>query len=230
VKPRTDYSAIAARYDGDRAMYTVGADPEVVAHGGTLVDVGCGTGTWLAAQRVPRAIGIDPSAAMLRHVVGLAVVGRAEALPLATASASWVESRYCFHHFDDERAFFREAHRVLADGGVLRLVNVMPLEDPDFTLYDFFPEARAVDERRWRRSDELVAWMKAEGFVDVTYSVASTTTRVAVDDYVAILRSRTISQLALIDDDAFARGVGRLAEMEGTITDSATVWTFRARR
>ncbi|MEY2419383.1 MAG: hypothetical protein QOG90_2063 [Actinomycetota bacterium] len=230
MKPRTDYSAIAPRYDGDRAMYTVDADPEVAAHGGTLVDVGCGTGTWLAAQRLPRSIGVDPSAAMLRHVVGAAVVGRAEALPLATACASWVESRFCFHHFDDERAFLGEAHRVLAAGGVLRLVNVMPLEDPGFALYDFFPEARVVDERRWPRGEELVAWMAAAGFGDVTCTVESSTNPVAADEYLAILRSRTISQLALIDDDAFERGVARVAEMEGTIIDSAAVWTFRARR
>jgi SAM-dependent methyltransferase len=230
VKPRTDYSNIAPRYDRDRNVYAVEADPEVSAHGGTLVDVGCGTGRWLAAQDVPVAIGVDPSAAMLRNVAAPAVLGRAEALPLATACASWIESRFCFHHFDDERAFLGEAHRVLRGGGVLRLVNVMPLEDPAFVLYELFPETRAVDKRRWPRAEQLEAWMSGAGFGDITCETEPTTTRLPVEDYVEILRSRTISQLALIDDTAFARGLARAAELQGAVAESGAVWSFRGRR
>src|SRR5687768_3839198 len=72
---RTDYERLADRYDEDRAGWSIPRDDvvdEMLASGPVRVlDLGCGTGRWLAAQREAFGdadvawVGADPSAAML---------------------------------------------------------------------------------------------------------------------------------------------------------------------
>jgi SAM-dependent methyltransferase len=97
-----------------------------VAPGGGLargVDVGCGTGLSSRAFRsfVDCLVGVDPSAAMLaeaRAGGGPDVRGRAEALPIATASLDLVTIG-CAWHWCEAGPLLAEAARVLRPGGWL---------------------------------------------------------------------------------------------------------------
>ncbi len=92
----------------------------------TLVDIGCGPG---AAARYAARIGasvtaVDPADVMLRVGRLLTrtsairfVEGRAEALPVRSASSSVVWTIAAVHHWADVAAGAREVRRVLQPGG-----------------------------------------------------------------------------------------------------------------
>ena len=165
---RTDYERLAARYDEDRARWSVPADDVVTALLGSwtaarpvrVVDLGCGTGRWILPQRDALGaervtwLGVDPSAAMLtearrKGIAGL-VRGRAEDLPLANASVDYVVSSFVFHHIVDKERAIDELDRVLvADRAVVRISNIEPAAARGWWVYEHFPEAVAVDAARF---------------------------------------------------------------------------------
>lgn len=93
------------------------------AHGGTLLEVGGGTGR--IARRVEpdfeEVVLVDLQPATLaRAPPGLGrVVGDAGQLPVATGSVDAVLAVDAFHHFHEPEAVLAEARRVLAPGGSL---------------------------------------------------------------------------------------------------------------
>jgi demethylmenaquinone methyltransferase / 2-methoxy-6-polyprenyl-1,4-benzoquinol methylase len=97
-----------------------------------VVDVGIGTG--LLAREALRVIGpqgritgVDPSPGMMAQVREQHVhllQGRAEALPLASASADFLSMGYALRHLSDLRAAFAEFARVLRPGGRLLLLEI----------------------------------------------------------------------------------------------------------
>lgn len=101
-----------------------------VADGGTIVDLGCGTGNLLAAaaSAFPRAtlIGVDPSSALLakarsRTDLGSATLlrGGIEAIPLPDASADHTLSLLVLQEFSDRPAAMAEMRRITRNGGTI---------------------------------------------------------------------------------------------------------------
>jgi ubiquinone/menaquinone biosynthesis C-methylase UbiE len=219
----TDYEQLARRYDEDRARYDVAPDDVVTAliasaRPARVLDIGCGTGTWLAAHAELAAdsrttlLGADPSPGMLavartKGVTNLVCAG-AERLPLPDHALDYVVANFTFHHWAKATAL-DEVRRVLRRGGVFRIDNVEPAAAYGNWLYKFFPEARAIDDARFwptaRIADELVT----RGFdVDVTRD--SGESDVAATEALADADRRVISQLADLDDDAYERGLAQL--------------------
>jgi SAM-dependent methyltransferase len=91
------------------------------------LDVGCGTGalTGVVVDHCsPSAVlGIDPSAAFLRHAAATTgaafVAATAEALPVATASFDAVVSGLALNFVPDRDAAVRELHRACRPGGTV---------------------------------------------------------------------------------------------------------------
>jgi SAM-dependent methyltransferase len=97
---------------------------------GACLELGCGTGVWASLLRdlgwAP--VGVDVSAAMLRHATGRLPVARAEAERLPAGDASMAAVVSIMVHTDMPRypAVLGEAARVLRPGGVLVHVGVHP--------------------------------------------------------------------------------------------------------
>ncbi len=119
--------------------------------GETLLDVGCGPGTYhpaLAAADV-RLIGVDPSRGMLREACVRAPTGSyalaaamsdAQALPFGGACFDVAMANHMLYHVPDRRAALRELRRVLRPGG--RAVMATNGAD-NFAQFDALPQAAA---------------------------------------------------------------------------------------
>jgi ubiquinone/menaquinone biosynthesis C-methylase UbiE len=245
---RADYEQLAARYDEDRARWSIPRDDlvdDLLASRPAVrvLDLGCGTGRWLAAQRDligdPRVVllGADPSSAMLVHAraKGTAnlIRARAEGLPLEDAELDYVASSFAFHHFSDKDRALDEVGRVLRPGGVFRIHNMDPTAAAGWWLYEFFPEAIAIDAARFWPLARLADALEARDFtVDIDFDTGPV--EMPAGEALADAERRVVSQLALLDDDAYACGLARLRQAaalpDATVTTSQPRLRLTARR
>ncbi|MBI3890999.1 MAG: class I SAM-dependent methyltransferase [Candidatus Wallbacteria bacterium] len=232
--PRTDYEQIAPDYDRDRQEYDSFDDELAALLAGALnaaeaagaprllADVGCGTGTLLSRFEQDscdayqwKTVGFDPSRKMLSVAKGKVFSGAlaaaaAERLPLRDGSAGCVLSTFAFHHFHDFAAFLAQARRVLAPGGRLLLRNILPREGPEPLMYRFFPGAREIDSRRFPLRAPLLESLVAGGFVLEQSICTERLYRFTAERYLELCRKRTISQLHLLIDENFRRGMAAI--------------------
>ena len=244
---RQDYDAIAHLYDARNRDHTV--DQDLIAFlakrdtaGIRVLDVGCGTGKQLAADREAFAhlplIGVDLSFNMLRVAQHRApsaawVKGDGQALPLTSSSVDYVTNQYSYAHIPDKRAFFREVFRVLRPAGRFVLRNIDPWSMPDWIIYRFFPEARDVDYVDFLPIETLVALLGEVGFTNVAVARSQDEKKESLREFLARGR-HTASQFAAIPDAAFEAGRRRVQEALGdgttdvTRTSCAALITIRA--
>ncbi|MGI9140317.1 MAG: methyltransferase domain-containing protein [Gemmatimonadaceae bacterium] len=134
MRHRAQYDGLATTYDRRWQLYVARTTAATLARlppgtGGTVLDVGAGTGVLLDRLREQhphsRLIGADLSRGMLgvarerlRHGASL-VAGDAVSLPFDAASFDVVISSSSLHCWDDPAAGLRELSRVLRPGGHL---------------------------------------------------------------------------------------------------------------
>ncbi len=250
MKP-VDYTRVAKTYDSLPIRNSVARDEVLAArleapHAGPLrvLDVGCGTGTWLAAQArafAGRGVtwhGADPSDAMLAHARGklpeaTLVVAPAEALPFPDDHFAFVATRFAFHHFVDKPRALDELRRVMTPGGALFLTNIAPERMPGWWVFRWFAEAAAENARYWP-AERIHAALGDRG-LQVTMNVRQTGGSVALSEVVAQARVRDQSHLAALDDQAYARGLAALEQAlagdpDGTTPTEVAVLEIRALR
>jgi ubiquinone/menaquinone biosynthesis C-methylase UbiE len=230
----TDYDSVAERFDKRYSLYAydgvrdavlnfLGPDPVAT------LEVGCGTGHWLAKVEEDRRakasaersilVGIEPSAPMLARARGVApgarlVRARAEELPWRDATFDRIFCVNALHHFSDRHRFFAEARRILKPGGGVLSIGKDPHAERDsWWVYDYFEETLEIDRTRFARVRTLRGDLATAGFawadsyeadhIDVVHSASDALANGVVD------RSFT-SQLSVLSDEEFARGVARL--------------------
>ncbi len=118
-----------------------------------VLDIGCGTGTWIAMIAgcdLPgrRLIGLDYASAMCRmaqqkaEAVGDSrlqfVRGDAEHLPFDDGSFDVLTCSNSFHHYPHQAAAIKEMRRVLRPGGRLMLVDGFRDNIVGWVLFDVF--------------------------------------------------------------------------------------------
>jgi ubiquinone/menaquinone biosynthesis C-methylase UbiE len=244
---RTDYEQVAAVYDQNPTRLYQPADdviPDLLRARGevAVLDVGCGTGNWLTAQvaafqsRPIRWHGVDPSPAMLERAhtklpSAELRLGRAEALTYPAAAFDYVYSSFAFHHFEDKPRALDELLRVLKPSGMLRIVNVDPFKTPLWWPCVFFPETVAIDQARHWPSERLCSDLEARGF-EVTLHLVYDRLSTTIAHVLAEAERRDLSQLAILDDSAYQRGLERLRALDPAkrVPNESAVFTCTARQ
>ncbi len=202
-RPRVDYDRISSSYDrrfADSGTPGVGAALQVLAGvlgAERILEVGCGTGHWLAGlgsvhlppaglglsqsrlsssrPTSPCLYGLDLSAGMLgqarqRQRPLHLVRGRAGRLPFPDACFDLVYCVNALHHFDAPLAFVHEAWRLLRPEGALAIVGADPRTRQDrWYVYDYFPGTYEADLDRFPSWDTVWDWMAGAGFDHVAW-------------------------------------------------------------
>lgn len=162
-----DYDVEAASYDGtrggpERAAAVAAAVEPLLAAGGRVLDVACGTGIVTAGMAVGRSVfGVDRSAGMLSvaagRLPGRVLLGDAERLPVASGTVDAVLMVWLLHLLPAAAPALAEAVRVLAPGG--RLITTVDKSEAYFSVPSDLASATAPwrDPRDATDRFELVA-------------------------------------------------------------------------
>jgi ubiquinone/menaquinone biosynthesis C-methylase UbiE len=226
---RTNYDAIAQAYDQRyernefRALESVVDDFATRGESQRLLEVGCGTGHWLArlAARGVAVAGLDASLEMLakarEKLADVELVhGRAESLPWHDASFDRVLCINALHHFSDKVTFVREARRVLRPGGALLIIGLDPHSGFDrWFIYEWFDGVLELDLARYPATAEIREWLNGAGFSDIATSVAQHAVA-SLDAETAIqkgqLNRAATSQLTILTEAEYASALERIRE------------------
>jgi SAM-dependent methyltransferase len=222
-----NYDSVAATYDrrylendysGVERALTAFVGSNVT---GRVLEVGCGTGHWLQllGESGIRVAGVDASGNMLSHARARArgatlAHGRAEHLPWRSQTFERVFCINAFHHFEDKVGVLAEARRVLVPGGQVMTVGLDPHTGTDrWYIYEYFEPVLAIDKGRYPSTNQIREWMLALQFSSVRTSEAQhlpvrLSARSAIEQ--GRLRKGATSQLAVLTDDDYQRGVERI--------------------
>lgn len=245
---RVDYDRLASTYDRRFAQDAPGGVTralQALARGGhadRILEVGCGTGYWLAglgAASGPIAgslHGLDLSTGMLaqaqRREPRLRLIhGRASQLPFPSAAFDLVYCVNALHHFQRPRHFLSEARRLLRQGGALAIVGSDPRgAGSHWYVYDYFPGTYETDLARCPSWGTALDWLLAVGFEPVQWQLVER----IVDEKVGravladpFLEKSAASQLALLSEEAYAAGLGRIETALATAEAAGETLTFR---
>ncbi len=192
-----------------------------IRHARRILDVGCGTGRWLELLARPDrlTIGLDPSRGMLAQArlrlprVPL-VQAAGEALPFAPAAFDLITLVHVLQHLADPGRFIAETARCLAADGALALVGADP-DAPDnaWYIYDYFPGVEERDDARFPAWEQVRAWMEKAGFEKIEARTVEIIDTVWQGEQVfddAFLAKNATSQLAMLSDEAYRAGIGRM--------------------
>ena len=221
----TNYDELAGsfdrRYEGDDYTDVERMVLDFAEPGGRVLEVGCGTGHWLALLHAVGAevSGLDASPEMLHRarakVPGAELcLGSAERLPWTDAFFDRVLCVNAFHHFPQKREFIAEARRVLASTGALLIVGMDPHTRLDrWWVYEYFEGTLEIDRARFPASQTIRTWMQGEGFDEAVTVVAQHMQRQAPLSKASSggrLAKSSTSQLAVLSEDEYARGLERI--------------------
>lgn len=237
VAPSYDRRYERNRYDGVRAVLRRFVDG---AHGGTVAEVGCGTGHWLADLSdcgFSRLVGLDLSLGMLQQAHASApnarlVRGAADQLPWAADSLDRVFCVNALHHFQDQQGFISECRRVLRAGGGLLTIGLDPHCDGDqWWVYEFFPAALHADRVRYASTVIIRDWLSDAGFRTPVTEVAQ---HIPVEIPFESARQqgfvdrRATSQLMVISDGEYEAGMMRLLTEQPVLRASLRLYATKA--
>jgi SAM-dependent methyltransferase len=230
-----DYDSIAGSYD--RRFVNDPSDETLAAllglawetSPGRILEVGCGTGHWLTGlkNRTKNPVfqfqlhGLDLSIGMLFQARGKGgdlclVHGGAERLPYECDTFDLIYCVNALHHFTQPCDFINEAARLLKPTGILAVIGTDPRgHKDDWYVYQYFPGTFERDLARFPSWGTVVDWMVDAGFAEISLKPARhihdpKTGRVILDD--PFLEKNAASQLALVSDQEYQAGIGRIRE------------------
>jgi len=177
---REHFENIAGEYDRwkEKSAYyyrlLAGIYRERVPEGASVLEIGCGTGTLLAALSPARGVGVDVSPRM----VGFAAA-KHPSLSFRVADAEEFDPGETFdfviipdvvEHLSDVGAMFRSARKACHPGTRVIVTCVNPLWAPVLHLAELLGLKMPEGEHRWLPADELRRMAGGSGFDLAEYS------------------------------------------------------------
>jgi ubiquinone/menaquinone biosynthesis C-methylase UbiE len=224
-----DYNTIAPVYDRRYRDNDYGGIQHTLmefvsgAQSGTLLEVGCGTGYWLAqlAGQGYQVTGLDNSLAMLcqaqdQLLHGRLILGRAESLPFRARQFDRIFCINAFHHFSNKEVFVKEAYRVLKHHGGVLISGLDPHKGNDrWWIHDYFPQVIEIDRQRYPASEKIREMLSQVGFINCStietlHIPVKAPARSALES--GQLAKTSTSQLAILTDAEYERGINRLVQ------------------
>jgi ubiquinone/menaquinone biosynthesis C-methylase UbiE len=225
---RVNYDRIASLYDEPGRDHVVDPDlldfleqrPHFSLASLRVLDVGCGTGKQLAANRARfpqmNLLGVDLFVGMLhiaqQRAPGVAWgQGDAARLPLRGACIDYATNQFSYTHIQCKDDFMNEIYRVLKPGGRFALRHIDPFSMPNWILYRFFPASRELDFRDSIPVETFKQKLQSIGFVQIQVARQSQEYPQPLGEFLnyASARYRT-SQLIAIPDEEYQAGIWRL--------------------
>ena len=239
---RYDTTSVPDKYHDSRALTAADVDhwvrlvEEVLprAPGAVLLDLGCGTGRFtvpLADRLGIPVVGVDPSQKMLvqaaRHAEGRSFIeyreGSAESIPSEVDSAALIFMSNAIHHVRDIDRALQEMRRVLQPHGVVFIRNYVRENLASLPYPRFFPEAMQVSRDMLSARDTVVEQFTTRGFLRLTHGTVRQVTALNFEAYVEKVSNRVYSDLALIPDEAFERGLAQMKDARASFDSGAVL-------
>ncbi|NNE72462.1 MAG: class I SAM-dependent methyltransferase [Acidimicrobiales bacterium] len=181
---------------------------------GSVLNVGAGTGNYEPTDRP--TVAIEPSPVMLEQRINAnpVVQGVAERLPFADGSFDVAMGTLTLHHWTDVVEGLREVRRV-ARRQIFMLFE--PLQTLDYWLLQYFPVAAQSETELQAPTTDTIAGVLDVVRVEPMPVPAECSDGVAAaywrrpERYLDPAVQRSMSLLALLDEDERARGSARLA-------------------
>lgn len=219
-----DYNLIARSYAANRS-----ASPRILAHiqeemqsrsRTKILEIGCGTADYLSALCQAWGsigIGFDQSEGMLaeaskrNHIFELIQGDASVGLPFPSDAFDFTFSVDVIHYITDLRRYFKEAFRVLDQGGAILTVTDSPEDIRMRTMSHYFPESLDIELKRYPRIEILEDTMYKAGFT----GIRTTHTRyefILNESHLEKYAHKAFSSLRLISSECFTIGLERLSE------------------
>lgn len=219
--PKTDYSKIADRYDRLRHVSANIWMPKIAEYGkikdGSLVlDIGCGTGSFvmsLLSLRNTTIFSIDNSLKMLKKALTKDktrkahwILSDAHQLPFRSNCFDCMYMTLVIHHFENKESALQEVYRVLKKGGSCVIMTHSHYRIKRHFLRDF-PGIIAIDLKRFPSIPFLKALMKKIGFKNVHSRLAQQDEGcVTTAEILEKVKNKFISTLTLLSEEQFQKG------------------------
>lgn len=241
-----NYDVVASSYDRRYERHSYDGVREVLhrfldgQQNRVVVEVGCGTGHWLAdlsRSGFSRLLGLDLSIAMLEKARTSApnarlIRGSAQQLPWADRSVDRVFCVNALHHFSAPPAFVVECRRVLRRGGGVLTIGMDPHVGLDeWWVYDFFPTAVAADRVRYPPTASIREWLTGAGFHRPVTEVAQTFVAEIPFQLAwqqGLVDRRSASQLMVIGEKEYEAGLSRLLTEQPVLRSNIRLYATAA--
>ncbi len=158
--------------------------------------------------------------------------GTAESIPTDDDSCDMIFLSMVYHHIENYPRAFNELKRVLRDKGILCIRN-STIDLLDKVKYlDYFPNAKALNQKRLPIKSELIFVIEDVGFVLLSHKIIWQQFARNLAEYSEKISKRSLSDLVLISDQDFDNGLKRMmldAEMSSTgeITEPIDLFIFQ---
>jgi len=225
---RVDYDSIAHLYDEPSRDHRV--DPRLLDYLDSIskttkskvrvLDVGCGTGKQLNANRTAFPamfmVGLDRFRGMLeiarkRNSSVMWIHGEGSELPFSAESFHYACNQFSYQHARNNEKLLTEIFRVLKPGGRFVMTNIDPWSMTGWKIYKYFPESLELDYQDFLPADRFVEIMDHVGFQDVHVNYNQIEDRESLKSFLKYSSERhRTSQLMAISDEGYHGGIQKL--------------------